>query len=314
MGIESPHGQPAEVVVAERESPVETDIELASSTLQKPWKLIAAAFFENKFAVVGVAFIVFEILFCFLGPLLYHTHQLQADITSVNLPPSALHLLGTDSNGFDILGRLMAGGQNSLIIGVAVALVSTSIGMFWGAISGFLGGVIDAVMSRILDVFLSIPAIFIFIYLATIFKPTVPLLIVVLSGLSWLVPGRLVRGETLSLRTREFVQAARIMGAGPWRIVLTHIIRNVVGILVVNVTLQIANAILLLATLDFFGFGLPPPEPSWGGMLSGGINYLYDGYWWQIYPAAVMIAATILAFSVIGDALQDSLEVRLQRR
>jgi peptide/nickel transport system permease protein len=281
---------------------------------RSPWRLILGTFLENKLAMMGLVYILAVLLFCFVGPLFHHTNQVQANPTNINLPPGGKYLLGTDNNGFDILGRLMEGGQRSLEIGVAVALISTAAGMLWGALSGFAGGIVDAVMSRILDIFISLPAIFVFIYLATVYRPSLLLLIIVLSGLSWLVPARLVRGETLSLRTREFVKAAKVMGGGSVGIIARHILRNVTGTLVVAVTFQIADAILILATLDFFGFGLPPPTPSWGGILSGGINYLYDGYWWQIYPVAFLIATTVVAFSLIGDALRDSLEVRLQRR
>lgn len=281
---------------------------------RSPWRLILGTFLENKLAMMGLVYILAVLLFCFVGPLFHHTNQVQANPTNINLPPGGKYPLGTDNNGFDLLGRLTEGGQRSLEIGVAVALISTAAGMLWGALSGFAGGIVDAVMSRILDIFISLPAIFVFIYLATVYRPSLLLLIIVLSGLSWLVPARLVRGETLSLRTREFVKAAKVMGGGSVGIIARHILRNVTGTLVVAVTFQIADAILILATLDFFGFGLPPPTPSWGGILSGGINYLYDGYWWQIYPVAFLIATTVVAFSLIGDALRDSLEVRLQRR
>ena len=140
------------------------------------------------------------------------------------------------------------------------------------------------------------------------------MLIVVISALTWVGPARLIRGEALSVRTREYVQAARVMGSKSARIILRHLVPNTMGTIVVNATFQIADAILLLATLSFLGFGLPPPTPSWGGMLSNGTNYLYDGYWWEIYPAGIAIVLTVIAFNFIGDALRDSLEVRLQRR
>ena len=169
-------------------------------------------------------------------------------------------------------------------------------------------------MMRLVDIVLAVPAIFLFLFLASVFQTNLVMLIVVISALSWLGPARLVRGETLSLRTREYVQAVRVMGGGSRRIVLRHIIPNAVGTIVVNATFQIADAILLLATFSFLGFGLPPPTPTWGGMLSNGINYLFDGYWWEVYPAGVIIVLTVIAFNFIGDSLRDSLEVRLQKR
>jgi peptide/nickel transport system permease protein len=277
------------------------------------WRLIGATFFENMLARVGLAFMLLEVGFCFIGPLVYRTNQSQSTLF-INLAPSSQHLLGTDNNGFDVLGRLMQGGRVSLEISFGVAVCSTVLGMLWGAISGFAGGRLDAVMSRVLDVFISIPPLFVFIYLATVYRPTLLLLILVLSGLSWLIPARLVRGETLALRTREYVQAAQIMGGHRSGIMRRHIFHNVIGTILVSATFQVTNAILILATLDFFGFGLPPPTPTWGGMLSNGIDYLYDGYWWQIYPVAALIVLTVVAISFIGDALRDAFEVRLQRR
>ena len=278
------------------------------------WRLIGHTFVENRLALLGMGIVLMVTLFCFVGPLVYHTNQTATNLLLVNLPPSAAHPLGTDDLGYDILGRLMVGGQSSLEIGLAVAIVSTLIGVLWGAVSGFFGGVVDAVMMRVVDVVLSIPSLFLFIYFASVFRPDKLLLIAVLSLLAWLQPARLVRGETLSLRTREYVQAVRVMGGRPRRAVVRHIVPNAIGTIVVNATFQVADAILILATLSFLGFGLPPPAATWGGMLSNGTNYVFDGYWWQIYPAGLMIVLTVVAFNFIGDALRDSLEVRLQKR
>ncbi|HYW75259.1 MAG TPA: ABC transporter permease [Gammaproteobacteria bacterium] len=278
------------------------------------WALAARAFASNRLALVAVGYIIAMLLFCFIGPLFYHTNQFLSDIAISNLPPGKLHPLGTDHYGFDILGRLMLGGQNSLELAFAVAVASSIVGMIWGGISAYLGGWVDSVMSRILDVGIAIPAIFLFVFLASVFRPDKLLIILVLTAIFWMMPARLVRGETLSLRTREFVAAARLSGNGPVRILITHIFRNVLGTLAVSATLQATQAILILATLNFFGFGLPPPNPSWGGMLSGGINYLYAGYWWQIFPAALVITTIVVALSIAGDGLQDSVDVRLQGR
>jgi peptide/nickel transport system permease protein len=156
--------------------------------------------------------------------------------------------------------------------------------------------------------------VFLFIFMAQIIKPSLTLLIVLLSIVSWLVPARLVRGEALSLRTREYVQAVEVMGGRSWRIIARHIIPNTIGTIMVTVTFQVANAILTLAVLQYLGFGLPPSTPTWGSMLSDGTTYLQDGYWWEVYPALVMIVITVVAFNFIGDALQDAFDVRLQER
>lgn len=297
-------------VVIEHDSRDGGEIYSSGGVLRLLWN----TFRENKLALVGVISVVVIALFCFIGPLFYVTDQVHSNLLNVNLAPSRAHLLGTDDNGFDVLGRLMVGGQSSIEVGLAVALIATSLGVIWGSISGFFGGVIDAVMMRVVDVMLALPVVFLFIFLASIFKPTLGMLIVVLGLLSWLSPARLVRGETLSLRTREYVQASKTLGGGSTRSIFRHIIPNAIGTIIVNATFQVADAILVLAMLSFLGFGLAPPAATWGGMLSNGTNYIFDGYWWQVYPAGVMIVATVLSFNFIGDGLRDSFEVRLQRR
>lgn len=279
-----------------------------------PWRLVGRTFVQNKLAVLGVGLIVTLTLFSFVGPLLYPTDQFNPNLLQVNLPPGGGHPLGTDQSGFNILGRLMEGGKSSLEVGVIVGVVSTVMGLIYGAVSGFFGGAVDGVLMRLVDVGLAIPVVFLFIFMAQIYKPNLTLLVVLLVAVSWLIPARLVRGETLSLRTREYVQAVQVMGGRPWRIIVKHLIPNTIGTIVVTVTFQIANAILTLAVLQYLGFGLPPTTPTWGGMLSDGTTYLQDGYWWEVYPALVIIVITVVAFNFIGDALQDAFDVRLQEK
>ena len=277
-------------------------------------RVVLRTFMENRLALVSVGIIILVAAFCFIGPLFYVTNQAQSNILNSNLPPGPGHPLGTDDSGFDVLGRLMAGGQSSLEVGLAVAVIATTIGVLWGATAGFFGGLVDSVMMRFVDIMLAVPLVFLFIFLASVVRPNLLLLIVVLALLSWLGPARLVRGETLSLRTREYVQATRVMGGSSTRVVIRHIVPNAFGTIIVNSTFQVADAILALALLSFLGFGLPPPAATWGGMLANGTNYLFDGYWWEVYPAGLMIVVVVLAFNFIGDALRDGMEVRLQRR
>jgi peptide/nickel transport system permease protein len=271
-------------------------------------------FAHHRLGLAGATIIAVLLLFCFLGPLVHPTDQVHANIAITNIGPSAAHPLGTDANGYDILGRLMVGGRASLEIALAVAALATLLGVIWGAVAGFTGGVLDAVMMRVVDALMALPAIFVLIYLATIVQPTVPLLILVISLLSWLGPARLIRGETLSLRTREFVDAARAMGAGSTRTIVRHLIPNALGTIVVSATFQVADALIVVATLSFLGFGLPPPAATWGGMLSQGTTYLLDGYWWEVYPAGIMIMLTVIAFNLVGDALRTTVDVRLRER
>jgi peptide/nickel transport system permease protein len=279
-----------------------------------PWRLVGRTFMQNRLAIIGFVVIVLLILFCYLGPVIYHTDQINDNLALANAGPSSGHLLGNDSNGYDIIGRLMEGGKSSLEVGFVVGIVSTFIGLVYGAISGYFGGFLDGVLMRLVDIGLAIPIVFLFIFMAQIYKPSLGLLIVLLVLVSWLIPARLVRGEALTLRTREYVQAVKVMGGSSWRIIVRHLVPNTIGTIVVTVTFQIANAILTLAVLQYLGFGLPPSTPTWGSMLSDGTSNLQDGYWWQVYPALIIIVLTVVAFNFIGDALQDAFDVRLQER
>jgi len=276
--------------------------------------LVFRTFLENRLAVLGLSVVVIVAIFCFVGPLFYHTNQVQTNIINTDLGPGPGRPLGTDQNGYDILGRLMKGGQISLEVGFATAIIATAIGVIYGAVSGYFGKWVDTILMRIVDIGLAIPVVFLFIFLSLVYQPSVLLLILILSGLSWLGPSRLVRGETLSLRTREYVQAVKVMGGSRTRIILRHIIPNSIGTIIVNATFNIADAILLLAALGFIGLGVPAPQTDWGSMLSNGVNYALDGYWWEIYPAGLCIVLVVVAFNFIGDALRDALEVRLQQR
>jgi peptide/nickel transport system permease protein len=299
---------------AERLVPGEVALEEQAPSAGGALRLIGRTFVQNKLAILGGVVIVLTTLFCFVGPQLYRTDQLDPNLIAANSPPGGSFPLGADNSGFDILGRLMVGGQSSIEVGFAVAGIATVVGILYGAVSGFFGGLVDVVMMRVVDVGFSIPVVFLFIFASRVFQPSLALLIWLLGLVSWLVPARLVRGETLALKVREYVQAVRTMGGGSLRIIFRHLIPNTVGTIVVTATFQVANAVLVLATLQYLGFGLPPTEPTWGSMLSNGITYLQDGYWWQVYPALAMIVLMVVAFNFIGDALQDAFEVRLQQR
>jgi peptide/nickel transport system permease protein len=284
------------------------------TSVGNPIRLVLSTLIENKSALAGLVIIVLMAIFSFAGPLFYHTNQISTNLPMSLKPPGAGHPLGTDNEGYDELGRLMLGGQTSLEIGLAAAIVATGIGMLYGAISGFAGGIIDGLMMRIVDGLLAIPTLFLLVYLFTVFQASVLLMILVIGLVAWLVPARLIRAETLSLRTREYVQAVRAMGGSRRRMVVRHIVPNTIGTIMVNATFQVADAILALASLSFLGLGIPPPAANWGGMLSTGVNYVYAGDWWLIYPPGLAILLVVMAFNMVGDGLRDAFEVRLQRR
>jgi peptide/nickel transport system permease protein len=267
--------------------------------------LSLSAFLHNRRAMTGVGVVVVMGLFCFIGPLFYHTNLLAVNPIIANNPPGAGHPLGTDEFGTDVLGRLMVGGQSSLELGLAVGLASTLLGTVYGAVSGMFGGVVDAVMMRIVDTFLAVPTFILLIIVASMYSLTLTVIIIILTALSWPVTSRIVRAQVLQLRGREFAQAATAMGATKWRILLHHMAPNTLGICVVNATFGVADSIYALSALSFLGIGPPPPFADWGTMLTDGVNNLFNGYWWQVYPPLITLVLVVLAFRQIGDALND---------
>lgn len=278
------------------------------------FRMTAEVFIQNRLAVVGLVVLALVVIVCYLGPFLYHTDQVSTNLAEANQGPGPGHLLGTDGQGYDQLGRLMVGGRVSIFVGLCAAAIATVVGALWGAIAGFFGGILDAFMMRIVDAVLAIPILFLTLFVVAVVNPSIPIMILVLGLTAWLFPARLVRGESLSLRTREYVQAVRVMGGGAWRTVFRHIVPNAIGTVIVNATFQVADAILLLAYLGYLGLGLQPPTPDWGTMLSDGVSYIFPGYWWLIYPPGIAIIVVLCAVNLVGDALRDAFEVRLQRR
>jgi peptide/nickel transport system permease protein len=304
--------------MAEAQAIAATDAELGIELVDKPRGMARRAwevFAENKLALFGLGFVIFILLFCFVGPHIYVTNQVNTDLTNYLCTPSSTHLLGCNDLGYDELGRLMVGGQTSLEVGIAAALVSVLVGTLYGAISGFAGGFIDSIMMRVVDAGLSLPSLMVIIILSVIFHPTPVVIIFIIAVFYWFGVARLVRGETLALRNREYVQAVKVIGGRPLRSVLRHIVPNAIGTIIVQATFAVADSILTLSVLGFLTLGVAPPATDWGSMLSGGLTYIQGGnYWWLIYPPGVAIILTCIAFNFIGDALRDAFETRLQHR
>jgi peptide/nickel transport system permease protein len=268
----------------------------------------------NPMLAAGLAVLALMGLFCFAGPLVYHFNQAAVDLAAGNLPPGRGHPLGTDFYGADVLGGLMRGGRLSLEVGVAAGLLAALIGSAWGAVAGYLGGVVDAVLMRIVDAAIAFPTIAMLLLLTAIYTPSPGLLVVVIAVTSWLSTARLVRGAALTLRTREYVRAVTMMGGGRIRAIVRHIAPNSLGVIIVSVSLQIADAIVALATLSYLGLGVQRPSLDWGNMLASGIVEIYQDYWWEIYPAGMAIILTVVAFNLIGDGLSDWLDPGLRIR
>jgi len=267
---------------------------------------------RDRMAIVAVGIIMIIVGFCYFGPLFWHLSPDATDPLSLVAAPSLHHPLGTDDVGRDVLARLMVGGRISLQVGIIAGLLGTVIGVAYGSVSGYVGGIVDAAMMRIVDAVISIPVLVLLILLSAVIRPNQVLLIVVIALTSWLIPARLIRAEALSLKHREYVLASRVMGARSTRTIVSHILPNAVGTIVVNATFQIADAILLIAYLSFLGLGIPPPAATWGGMLSEGMTFLYQDPWWLIYLPGVSIVLVVVSFNYLGDALRDAFDQRTQ--
>ncbi|WP_435798380.1 ABC transporter permease [Streptomyces decoyicus] len=272
-----------------------------------------AVFARNKLALTGALVLLALLAFCFLGPLVHPTDQIHTDLSQANRAPGAGHLLGTTDLGYDLLGRLMYGGRTSLEVGLAAGLLATCFGTVYGSVAGYFGGWTDAVMMRITDAALAVPALFLLVVVAAIVTPSKPVLILIIASVAWLSPARLIRGEALALRSRDYVHAMRLMGGGGGRAVFRHIVPNAVGTVIVNATFQVADAILYVAYLSFLGLSIPPPAADWGSLLSAGITYTQVGHWWLIFPPGLAIVLVVAAFHCIGDGLRDAFDVRLKK-
>lgn len=287
------------------------------SAIVPMWRQRLRIFRQNKLAMASAGYIVFIILLCYLGPVVHpsnQTDQAQALLQTINAPPSAHDWLGTDISGYDVLGRILYGGEYSLTLGAIAGLITIIVGTLFGMVAGFVGGVTDSIMMRLLDAFLSIPLLFLLITLVTIFTPTTGVIITVIGVTGWFANARIIRGDALLIRKLEYTQAAQAMGASRRHIIRRHVFPNSMSNIVTVATFSVADAILFLTTLGYLGLGIPLPGTDWGTMLSNSSQNLANGFWWQIYPTAIIFILVIVAITYIGEALRDAFEVRLLER
>ena len=281
------------------------------------WKQRLRIFSHNKLAIASVAYLVLITLASFLVPWLHPTNQTNQALTfgsHWNAPPSIHHLLGTDSSGFDVLGRIFYGGEYSLTLGFLAGFITIVVGTIYGMISGFVGGVTDTLMMRALDAFLSIPYLFLLLTLITIFNRSTVFLICVIGFTGWWGNARIIRGDALLIRNLEYSQAATAMGGGKFHIIRRHVFPNSISNIVTVATFSVADSILFLSALGFLGLGIQAPQTDWGTMLQAGAVQLQNGYWWEIFPLAGVFILVVVSINYIGDALRDAFEVRLIER
>jgi oligopeptide transport system permease protein len=267
---------------------------------------------KNRLAVFGGATLIFVTLFCVVGPWFSPYTYEEQDFEQYAQPPSAKHWFGTDKLGRDQMTRLMYGGRISLGVGICATLVSLTIGVLYGSMAGFLGGKTDAAMMRIVDILYALPFTVFVILLMVLFDRSIILLFVAIGAVEWLTMARIVRGQVQSLRKQEFIEAALALGLSQRRIILRHMIPNVLGPVAVYTTLTIPAVMMLEAFLSFLGLGVQPPMSSWGTMIKDGAELMEEFPWLLMIPAA-FFSLTLFSLNFLGDGLRDALDVRTSK-
>ncbi|WP_232696914.1 ABC transporter permease [Brevibacillus daliensis] len=276
---------------------------------QEAWRRLK----KNKLAMAGLIIILLMALGSMVGPFMTdYSYSKQALINS-NQAPSAEHWFGTDDLGRDMFARIWAGAKISLFIGLVATLIDVVIGIIYGGFAGYLGGRIDNFMMRIVEILYGIPYLLMVILLMVVMGPGLLTIIVALSATGWIGMARTVRGQVLSLKTSEYVLAARTMGAKAGYIIWRHLLPNTLGIIIVHLTFSVPSAIFAEAFLSFLGLGVQPPLASWGVMANDGLSTILSGHWWRLFYPAFFISITMLAFNMLGDGLRDALDPKQRR-
>ncbi len=287
----------------------------APSRSRSLWSDTWSRFRHHRLATGGLAVLALIGLAVAIGPALIRYDPNRIDFAVKNQPPSLAHPMGTDDLGRDQLIRILTGGRISLAVGLAVMLVAITLGVVVGAVAGYVGGAVDNVLMRLVDTVHSLPSLFVLILLVSLVGAGFWPIVLGLGFLQWTTTARLVRGELLSLKRREFVEAARVAGAAAPRILTVHLLPNALGPVIVSATLKIAGAILAESALSFLGLGFQPPNATWGRMLQEAqVPMIQRGEWWRgVFPGAA-IFLTVLAVNYVGDGLRDALDPRRTRR
>ena len=303
---------------------VEPFLELTTELVQKrrsQARIIFDRFVRNRAAIVGASALILMFLFCFVGPHIWPDdpnaipQNIAARGPNASLaPPSWQHPFGTDDVARDQFARAMVGGQTSLLVGMTSMLMAIVLGVGIGAFSGFYGGIVDNVLMRFTDIILSVPLYLLLFVLSATFSDGSPKSVIILIAIfGWTYAARLVRGEYLALKEREFVLASRTIGARDFRLMFRHILPNAAGPIIVNATLLVGTNIILESVLSYFGFGIQPPTASWGSMIGTG-NDFFDADPWLIFVPGLLIFITVLSFNLVGDGLRDALDPYMTER
>jgi peptide/nickel transport system permease protein len=283
------------------------------AVIRHPSRRVARApILREPLNVLAIAVIAAFAACALLAPFLAPYDPLAQTLSERLEPPSAEHWLGTDSLGRDIASRLLYGARISLVIGVVVVALAGSFGTFVGLVAGYAGGIVDEALMRLTEVFLAFPPLILAMAIAGALGPSLTNAIIAIAAVTWAVYARLARGQILALRRREYVEAARSIGASPARIVARHLLPNAIAPLLVQASFDMGSAIIAAAGLSFIGFGAQPPTPEWGVMISDGRNFISTQPWLSLFPGLAILFA-VGAFNVLGDGLRDVLDPRLRR-
>jgi len=276
---------------------------------RSPWRDARVRFMRHRAAVASVFILALVTLACVVGPMLLPNAYDSVDWNLMSAPPTRAgwHLFGTDELGRDLLVRTLIGGRVSLLVGLLATLVSVTIGVVWGAVAGFAGGRVDSVMMRIVDMAYAVPYLLIAILVVTVFGRDILLVVAAIAAFSWLDMARVVRGQTLSIKSREFVEAARAIGVPTWRIIFQHVVPNLMGVVVIYTSIVVPGVILSESVLSFLGLGVQEPMTSWGVLIHDGAAVMGATPWMILFPAAAL-SITLYCANFIGDGLRDALD------
>jgi peptide/nickel transport system permease protein len=266
-------------------------------------------FSKNRLAAAGGALVAAVFILSVFAPLLSPHDPSAIDIKSILTGPSLAHPFGTDDLGRDVLSRMIWGARVSLKVGFSAVGIATLIGILLGALAGYYGGVLDGMIMRAVDIMLTLPTIFLILAVIAILEPSIWNIMVVIGLTSWMEPARLIRAEFLSLKEREFVVAARAIGASDARIIFRHVLPNGLSPILVSATLGIGGAILIESALSFLGLGVQPPTPSWGSLLASGKDNIEIAWWLSAFPG-LAILLTVLGYNLLGEGIRDALDPR----
>ena len=273
-------------------------------------RIISKRFSKNRLALIGSCVVLSLITIALLAPILAPYDPTTIDIQNVLSPPCKAHLLGTDELGRDLLSRMIWGSRVSLKVGIVAVGIAMIIGIIIGSVSGFYGGTADAILMRFVDVMLAFPTFFLILAVIAILEPSIFTIMAVIGVTGWMDVARLVRAEFLSLKERDFVDAAQALGASNFRLIFRHILPNALSPVFVAATFGIAGAILTESGLSFLGLGVQPPDPSWGNILTSGKDNIEVAWWLSLFPG-LAILITVLSYNLVGEGLRDALDPRL---